>query len=151
MKGGPAGLRRRSPVVPIAPAVPKAPREAAGFALLVALLVVFLVSVALSLIAVSLALRMKMARDEAHSTTLTTLCDAALAEALAGIATGQVSGVGSHAFGNGTIGSQVTTVGTTQFLVTASAAFGGRSRRVQAVVIRDAQGTRVVHWQRLTG
>lgn len=160
MRGGSAWLRRRTPVSPVSPisgvartaeAVPKAARKDSGFALLVALLVVFLVSVALSLIAVSLALRMKMAREEAHSTTLTTLCDAALAEALASVAAGQVGGAGSHAFGNGTIASQVTTVGTNQYLVTASATFGGRSRRVQAVVIRDAQGTRVVHWQRLTG
>jgi hypothetical protein len=127
------------------------PAADSGFALLVALLVVFLVAVALSLIGLSLALRMRMAREEAHSTTLTALCDAALAEALAGVAAGQVGGIGTHPFGTGSIGSQVETTGTTQFLVTASASFGGRSRRVQAVVIKDAQGTRVVHWQRLTG
>jgi hypothetical protein len=126
-------------------------RREAGYALLVALMVVFLVSVALSLIALSLAVRLSSARLEARGVTLSALCDAALAETLAGLAAGGAGGVSSHAFGGGQIGSQVESLGPQQFVVTATATYGGRARTVVANVVRDAQGTRVVHWQRLSG
>jgi len=122
-----------------------------GFALLVALFAIFMVGVALSLLAVSLALRLRMARDEARGTALSALCDAAVAETLSGIAAGQVGGVGEHPFGSGTIGSEVQTVAAQHYRITATAHFGGRSRAVLADVVRDVQGTRVVHWQRLPG
>ncbi len=123
----------------------------AGYALLVALMVVFLVSVALSLIALSLAVRMTGARQEARGVTLSALCDAALAETLAGLATGGAGAVTTHPFAGGEIGSQVEWISPQQFLVTATATYGGRARTVVASVVRDSQGTRVVHWQRLPG
>lgn len=122
-----------------------------GFALLVALFVVFLLSLSLSLIGLSLALRLRVARDEARGTVLTALCDAALAETLAGVAAGQFDGVEEHPFGGGTIGSLVQKVAAKQFRITATAHLGGRARTVLADVVRDDQGTRVVHWQRLSG
>jgi hypothetical protein len=137
-------VRRAGP----APAVAAAD---SGFAMLVALFVLFLVSVALSLIGLSLALRLRTARDEARGTALTALCDAALAETMAGVAAGRASGVGEHPFGGGTIGSQVQIVAAKHYRVTATAHFGGRARAVEADVVRDDQGTRVVHWQRLAG
>jgi len=122
-----------------------------GFALLVALFAVFMVGVALSLLALSLALRLRMAHEEARGTVLTALCDAAVAETLAGIAAGQVDGVGQHSFGGGTIGSEVQTVGAQHYRITATAHVGGKARTVLADVVRDVQGTRVVHWQRVPG
>jgi hypothetical protein len=123
----------------------------AGFALLVALIVTFLVSVALSLVGLSLAVRMRTAREEARATTLNALCDAAVAETLAGLSSGQARGIGEHPFGSGTIGSQVQTVTPGHYRITATARFGGRTRTVLADVVRDDQGTRVVHWQRMPG
>jgi hypothetical protein len=122
-----------------------------GYALLVALLVVFMVSVALSLIALSLAVQMRSAREEARGTVLTSLCDAALAEALSAIAAGGRSGLPQHAFGDGLIGSNVLAIDALHFTVTATATYGGKGRAVQAQVVRDAGGTRVVAWQRLSG
>lgn len=130
------------------------PRPAAadsGFAMLVALFVVFLLSVALSLLGLSLALRLRLARDEARGTTLGAFCDAAIAETLAQLAAGQARGVEVHPFGSGTIGSEVQVVAAKHYRILATARFGGKSRTVQADVVRDDQGTRVVHWQRLTG
>jgi len=82
----------------------------------------------------------------------TTWCASpAVAETLAGIAAGQVDGVGQHPFGSGTIGSEVQTVAAQQYRITATAHFDGRGRTVLADVVRDVQGTRVVHWQRVPG
>jgi hypothetical protein len=123
----------------------------AGYALLIALFVVFLISLALSLLGQSLALRLGMARHEARSTTLTALCDAALAESLAGVAAGQPSDVVEHSFGGGAVGSQVERLDPLHFRITATARFDGRARSAVADVVRDLQGTRVVHWRRLSG
>jgi hypothetical protein len=122
-----------------------------GFALLIALFVVFLLSLSLSLIGLSLGLRLRVARDEARGTMLTALCDAAVAETLAGVAAGQFGGVEEHSFGGGTIGGQVQKISATHYQITATAHLGGRTRIVMAGVVRDDQGTRVVHWQRLSG
>jgi len=130
---------------------PRGATAESGFALLVALFATFMVGVALSLLAMSLALRLRMARDEARGTALSALCDAAIAETLSGIAAGQVGGVGEHPFGSGTIGSQVQTLAAQHYRITATAHLGGRARAVLADVVRDVQGTRVVHWQRLPG
>lgn len=123
----------------------------AGYALLIALFVVFLISLALSLLGQSLALRLRMARHEARSTTLTALCDAALAESLAGVAAGQPSDVVEHPFGDGAVGSQVERLDPLHFRITATARFDGRASSAVADVVRDLQGTRVVHWRRLSG
>ncbi len=117
-------------------------------ALLVALLVVFLVSVVLGLVALSLAVRMRLARDEARAVTLNALCDAALAEALAEIANGPGAGVPEHPFGAGTIGAEIEPIGSGDYLVTATARFDTRTRTALATVVRDAAGTRVVRWRR---
>ena len=130
---------------------PAAAREPAGFALLVAIFVVFLLSVALSLVGLSLSLRLRLAQQEARAMTLTALSDAAVAEALAALAGGVADGIGEHEFGNGTIGSQVQRVTPTRYRIIATARFGGKARSVLADVVRDLQGTRVVHWQRLSG
>jgi hypothetical protein len=119
--------------------------------MLVALIVVFLVSLAISLVGLSLEVRLRTARVEARGTTLTALCDAAVAEALAGLAAGQTSGIAEHPFGSGTIGSQVQILAAQNYRITATASFAGKSRTVVATAVSNAQGTSVVHWQRLPG
>jgi type II secretory pathway component PulK len=122
-----------------------------GYALLIALLVVALLSVALALIGLSLALRLRTAREEARGVTLTALCDAALAETLSGLAAGQAGNVAEHPLGSGTVASQVATIDAHHFRIRATARFEARARTVVADVVRDVSGTRVVHWQRLSG
>jgi hypothetical protein len=118
---------------------------------LVALVVVFLLAVALSLIGLSLAVRLRTAREEARGTALTALCDAALAEALAGVAAGQAAGAGDHPFGSGSIGSQIEQIDARHYRITATARYAGKGRTAVADVVRDLSGTRVVHWRRLSG
>jgi hypothetical protein len=113
--------------------------------------VVFLLSVALSLMALALAVQLRVAREEARSTVLTALCDAALAEALAQMAAGNPEGVAPHLFGDGTIASQVQAEGAQRFRITATATYGGKSRSAVAEVTSDAAGTRVTSWLRLSG
>jgi hypothetical protein len=136
---------------PTQPTRPTRATEPSGFALLVAIFVVFLLSMTLSLVGLSLALRMRIAQQETRAMTLTALCDAAVAEALAALAGGAADGIAEHAFGNGTIGSQVERLSPTRFRITATARFGGKARTVLADVVRDLEGTRVVHWRRLSG
>lgn len=119
--------------------------------MLVALIVVFLVSLAISLVGLSLEVRLRTAREEARGTTLTALCDAAVAEALADLAAGQAGGIAAHPFGSGTIGSQVQSVAAHTYQITATANYEGKSRTVVAIAVSDAQGTRVVSWRRLPG
>lgn len=121
--------------------------EESGFALVTALFAVFLLSVALALVAASLQLRMGMVQREARSLTLTALADAALAETLAHLALDATyRGVAAHPFGGGTIESEVTRVSTARFEVTASGRYAGRERAVRATVLRLPEGTRVVSW-----
>jgi hypothetical protein len=129
---------------------PRRPGEA-GFALAVTLLAVFLSSVAVAVIFLSLAVRLRSIQQETRGVTLTTLCDAALAQTLAGLAQGGSSGVAPYTFAGGTIASQVQTVDSTHLVVTATAQFGGKGRTVVATVERDDSGTRVVAWRRLSG
>lgn len=121
-----------------------------GFALVTALLAVFLLSVALALVATSLQIRMNMVRQEARSLTLTALSDAALAETLAHLAIDATyRGVAAHPFGGGTIGSEVVRVDTRRYVVRATASYAGVERAVRATVLRLPEGTQVVSWSRV--
>lgn len=122
-----------------------------GYALALTLLAVFLSAVAVALIGLSLEVRLRSTEEEARGVALTTLCDAALAQTLAGLAQGGSQGVAAHAFAGGTIASQVQAVDATHLTVTATAQFEGRGRTVVAAVQRDVTGTRVTAWRRLSG
>jgi type II secretory pathway pseudopilin PulG len=127
-------------------------RGESGFALLTALLVIVLLSIALGLLAASLQLRMRMVRDDAESVLLSALSDAALAEALANLAqSAYYSGSPEHKFGGGLIASRVEPAGTGVFDVIATAAFAGRTRIVQAEVLRTPGTARVRRWRRAPG
>lgn len=140
-------------------------RGQAGYALLTALLVLLLVSVSLALLAASLHLRMRLARQEAETVNLVTLADGALAETLAHLyAEAGFQGVPEHPLGRGKIKSQVTGSGAGRYTVVATATYAGKERSVQAEVVRtegtkrDALGqprpfvrVRVTSWRRLVG
>ena len=124
--------------------------EESGFALVTALLAVFLLSVALALVATSLQIRMNMVRQEARSLTLTALSDAALAETLAHLAIDATyRGVAAHPFGGGSIESEVVRVDTRRYEVRAFASYAGAERAVRAEVLRLPEGTQVVSWSRV--
>jgi type II secretory pathway component PulK len=125
-------------------------RGEAGYALVTALLVVLLVSIALALLASSLQLRMRLVRQEADVLALQALSDAALAEALARLAESSATrGVDKHPLGNGAIRSEVQFLAPGRYRVVATATLAGRERAVEAEVRRSPGRARVVRWRRL--
>ena len=127
-------------------------RRERGYALLAAVLVVFLLSIALALLGASLQLRMRLVREEGKTVILGALSDAAVAEAVANLAqSASYSGSSEHELGGGRIGSKVEPQGTGIYNVVATATFGGRKRVVQAEVVREPGMARVRFWRRLPG
>lgn len=128
-------------------------RREQGYALLTALLVIFLLSTALALLGASLQLRMRLVREEGKTVILGALSDAAVAESLASLAqSASFTGSAEHDFGGGRISSKVTPLGGFGLYdVVASASFGGRKRVVQAEVYREPGRARMRWWRRLPG
>jgi hypothetical protein len=128
-------------------------RREAGFALPGALLAIFLVSLALALVAASLQLRMRLVQRESRAVTLNALSDAALAEALAHLSENAAfRGSPEHSFGGGSLESTVRPLSTVRFEIEATATYAGRARTVEAEVIRPPGETaRVVRWRRVLG
>ncbi|HET9209732.1 MAG TPA: hypothetical protein VFR03_05010 [Thermoanaerobaculia bacterium] len=128
-------------------------RGESGAALMMALLVLFLLSVVLALLAESLQLRLRMARDEAESVAVDSLSDSALEEAMAELALDpNYSGAPQHDFGGGTIQTKVDSLGPGLYDVTATAVYGGRHREVEAQVFRGGGGgVTLRHWRRVPG
>ncbi len=124
-------------------------RKENGFALPGALLALLLLSVALALVAASLQLRMRLVLRESRFLTLTTLSDAALAEALAHLSeSASFRGLARHDFGDGTLKSEIRPISGVLFEVTATATYAGKARIVEATALRPpGQTARVVHWQ----
>lgn len=127
-------------------------RGESGFALMMALVVILLLSIALGLLAASLQLRLRLVREDAESVILSALSDAAVAEAVANLArSAYYSGSPEHAFGGGKIASRVEPAGAGIFEVIATAGFAGRTRTVEAEVIRAPGTARVRRWRRAPG
>ena len=128
-------------------------RGEAGFGLLVALMVLFLLSIALALLAGSLQIRMRLVREDAETVILSALSDAAVAEAVANLAQNPAyPGAGAHDFGHGKIATVVTQLGPGVFDVVATATYATRTRSVEAEVFR-APGVvaHVRRWRRRPG
>lgn len=124
-------------------------RKERGYALLAALLVLFLVSISLALLATALQIRMRLVLQEAETLQLGALSDAALAETLHNITYDpEFSGSKEHPFGDGAIASEVEKRGANQYLVRATGIYAGQRRTVEAVVVRGHLGARVVGWIR---
>lgn len=121
--------------------------------MLTALLVIFLLSIALALLGASLQLRMRLVRQEAGTVILSALSDAAVAEAVANLSySSGYSGSPPHDFSEGKIGSEVRQVGLYLYEVTATASYGDRERQVWVRVSRPpGQTARVILWRRLPG
>ena len=118
-----------------------------------ALMVIFLLSIALALLAESLQIRMRLVREDAETVILTALSDAAVAEAVANIAQNPgYTGAPAHDFGHGKLSTEVSSLGSGLFEVVATATYAGRTRTVEAEVFR-APGivAHVRKWRRLPG
>jgi len=127
-------------------------RRERGYALVMALLVIFLLAVALSLLAASLQLRLRTTLEDAQRVALSALSDAAVAEALANLAqSASYRGAPAHPFGGGRIASRVEPLGANVFRVIATATYRGRQRVVVAAVVRTPGTASVLRWRRLRG
>jgi len=120
-----------------------------GYALLVALVVLLLVSIALALLAAGLQIRMRLVRQEAQILRLMALNDAALAETLASLNYDPAfDGLADQPFGGGRISSAVRPLGINHYEVLAVSFYAGKERAVDAEVVRTPLGVAVVRWER---
>ena len=127
----------------------RARRGERGYALLTALVVLVLVSISLALLAAALQIRMRLVREEIEALQLGALSDAALAEALYNLTYNRdFPGSEEHAFGSGSIASEVERLGENRYLVRATGTYAGQRRTVEAEVVRGGRGARVVRWKR---
>ena len=126
-------------------------RGESGYALLMALLVILLLSIALGLLAESLQLRLRLVREDAENVILSALSDAAVAETVANLTrSADYPGVPEHEFGGGKIASRVLPLGAGFYNVVATATYGHRTRTVEAEVFRPPdKAARVRRWRRL--
>jgi type II secretory pathway pseudopilin PulG len=124
-----------------------------GAAMIMALLVLFLLSVVLALLAESLLLRMRMARDESETVAVGTLSDSALEEAMAELALDpNYQGASKHDFGGGTLQTKVQSLGPGLYDITGTATYGGRPPLVGAQVFSGGGGgVTLRHWRRVPG
>ena len=122
--------------------------RSAGFSLLLALVVLLLVFEAAALVAGSLAVRLRVAREDRTRVALDALVDGALADALARLdANRAYAGVAERDIGAGHLWSDVETLGTERWRVDASATLSGERRVVEAEARLTAAGLRVVAWR----
>lgn len=125
------------------------PRQT-GQALLLSLLVLFLVSVALSIVAGALAVREKAVQEEVRDVELRALTDAALARTLAELKRKRsYPGLPDQEFGPGRISSKVKALSGLRVRVVAIATYGERQKAIEAQVRLDLnRPPRVMTWQR---
>lgn len=128
-------------------------RRDGGYALLTAVFTIFLLSIALALLAASLHLHMRLVQEEDRNLHLRALSDAALAETLYNLRyDAHFDGVAERPFGGGAIRSYVTFVAQpSHFRVRATATYAGRQRTVEAEVFRTPTEISVVRWRRVAG
>lgn len=125
-------------------------RSESGHALVLALLVLLMVSVAGGLLAGSLLLHLRTARFEADGVRLAALADAAVAASLAELAASPGSrGVIERDFDGGRIASEIGRPGPGRAVIVARVAYRGRVRRVLVEVRLGAAGPRVIAWRPL--
>ena len=117
-----------------------------------ALMVLFLLSVALALLAESLLLRMRLTREEVETVVVDSLSDSALEEAIAELALDpNYQGAPKHDFGGGTLQSKVESLGPGLYNVKATATYSSRHRMVEAQVFRGGGVITLRHWRRVPG
>lgn len=127
-------------------------RSQQGHALITALFVLLLVSLAVALVAASLSSAMGGVRQELWDLRLTALTDAAVAEALAHLAHNPgFGGRPDHPYGGGALGSEVVSLGPKRWRVKAWASYRGRRRAVRVEVRQTVDGYLISGWRRLGG
>lgn len=120
-----------------------------GHALITALFVLLLVSLAVALVAASLQTALRGVRHELRSLRLMALTDASLSEAVARLADdGGFTGQPEHPFGGGTLRSEVIQIGAERWRVRAWAHYRGLDRGVQVTVRRTVSGYAISGWRR---
>lgn len=121
-----------------------------GAALLLVLFVLVIAWTATLLVSVALAVDLRTARSDQRRLQLTTLCDSALAEALAELDRDRyATGIGWHEYGKGEIASRIGDVNGAQRTVRASARVGGVERTIVATVVLFPSGPQVHGWRPL--
>lgn len=126
-------------------------RAEEGQALLVALLTLFMVSVALSLAASALALHQKAVQDEVRDVKLRAHTDAALARTLAELRRNRnYGGIPEEDFDGGWIASKVEAVSGLMVRIEARAGYADKEQAVSADVRMPLGGLpRVTSWERM--
>jgi hypothetical protein len=125
-------------------------RSESGHAMIFALMALLMVSVASALLAGSLLLHLRTARDEADDIRLAALADAAVAASLAELAASpSAGGLSERDLGGGRIASEIDRPEPERAVIVARAVYRGRTRRVQAEVRFTAAGPRVIAWRPL--
>ena len=120
-----------------------------GVSLLAALLVALLIGAVVVLVGEQHQLRFRAFQAMEREAMMTALVDAATAEALAAVAADpDTSGVATHDFGDGEIGSRARRLDATTVSISAIGAWGGWES-VQLLTVRVGSGRPVVtEWQR---
>lgn len=127
-------------------------RRASGHALMVAIIVVLIVGSAAALLFTHHSLQTRLVHQQSRRIHLTALNDAALAEALAGLAASRIfRGSAPHPFGDGEINSRVRSIGENRREIVASASYRGWSRRTRVEVTLGPGGPWVDRWAVIRG
>lgn len=123
-----------------------------GFAVVLSLVALLLVSVALALLAVSLRIEMRDSLRSAARVRLTALSDAGLAITLARLdaAHGAYRGLREEPFDGGTVSSRVERVSANRLRIVVTARTGGRVRTTEAWALQGST-LRVLRWRRVPG
>jgi hypothetical protein len=110
-------------------------RRQAGQALLMVTLVLLLLMLGIGLVDDALGARLRATRDESLRVELDALADAAMAEALAGLAANaSYPGAAAHPLARGAIASRVKCLEETRYEVTATGRLGERQRTLRAQI-----------------
>lgn len=121
-----------------------------GQALVLALFVVLLLSLALALVAASLGRGMRNVRHQARDLHLTALTDAAVAAGLAHLAEDRsFRGFTNRPLDGGRISSRVEPRSSKSWVIEVAATWGGGRRRARVGVVETVNGFRVGGWRRL--
>ncbi len=123
-------------------------RRTRGAVLLTVALVLFLLMAGLALVDGALLARARATRDESRRVELQALSDAAMAEALAGLALDRHHrGARAHSFARGAISSRIEPAGTDRFRVEALAELGASRQTIVADVFLFLGRPAVVAWR----
>jgi hypothetical protein len=115
-----------------------------------ALMLLAVLSLGLAVLAVGITARMNEARRESESLRLSAACDAALAEALAGLAiTRSHRGDAAHPFAGAVVESAIEWKGLDERRIVVRATRGDRFREAVAEVGFSAEVPYVIRWRRV--